>query len=75
MARYNPRRRIDQLAVEAERLLAERRDAVLPNDAALAEAATVRRSDVDAAVSLWREVLGGTPLGRLLDGPAGESEL
>ena len=34
-SRSNPRRRIDQLAREAERVLQERRDAVLPTPADL----------------------------------------
>jgi hypothetical protein len=74
MARPNPRRRIDQLAREAERVLAEQRDAVLPSDRALDQAAVVRRSDVDAAIDLFHEANGDHEIGRLLDGPAGESE-
>lgn len=74
MARPNPRRRIDQLAAEAARALAERRDAVLPTDMALDQAAPVRRSDVSDAVSLWAEANAGTEMAGLLDGPAGESE-
>lgn len=74
MARQNPRRRIDQFAREAERVLAERRDAALPTDQALDEAATVRRSDVDAATDFWREANAGTETERLLDGPAREDE-
>lgn len=74
MARPNPRRHIDQFAAEAARVLAERRDAVLPTDADLAQAATVRRSDVDDAVAFFREANEGHEVSRLLDGPAGESE-
>lgn len=75
MPRPNPRNRLNQLAAEAARALAERRDAVLPTDAALDQAATVRRSDVDAAIDLWREANEGHgEIGRLLDGPVGESE-
>lgn len=72
--RQNPRNRIDQLAAEAERALAERRDALLPSEAALDQAATVKRSDVEGALKFWREANAGTPMAGLLDGPAGESE-
>lgn len=72
--RPNPRRHIDQLAAEAARALETRRDAVLPNDHALDAAATVTRSDVEEALSLFREANEGHEISRLLDGPAGESE-
>lgn len=74
MARPNPRRRIDQIAAEAERALQERRDAVLPTEYELDRAAIVRRSDIESAADLWREANAGTPAARLLDGPAGEDE-
>jgi hypothetical protein len=72
--RANPRRRIDQQAAEAARALAVRREAVLPSDHALEQAATVRRSDVDRAVAMFRLANQGTPLAGLLDGPPGEGE-
>lgn len=74
MARPNPRRRIDQLAREAERAIEQQREAVLLPAADLDERATVRRSDVDAAISLWNEANRGTEVERLLDGPAREDE-
>lgn len=74
MARPNPRRRIDQLAREAERALEVQRESVLPTDAELNERATVRRSDVDAAIDLWNAANAGTDVERLLDGPAREDE-
>ena len=74
MARPNPRRRIDQLAREAERAIEQQRENVLLPDADLDERATVRRSDVDAAISLWNEANRGTEVERLLDGPAREDE-
>lgn len=74
MARPNPRRRIDQLAREAERAIEIQRESVLLTDAELSERATVRRSDVDAAISLWNAANAGTEIERLLDGPAQEDE-
>lgn len=74
MARPNPRRRIDQLAREAERALEAQRESVLLPDAALNDAASVRRSDVDAAISLWTAANAGTEVERLLNGPAREDE-
>ena len=72
--RENPRRRLDQLAREAERVLQERRDAVLPTPADLDEASVVRRSDVDRAVDLWNLANAGTEVVGLLDGLAREDE-
>lgn len=74
MPRLNPRTRIDVLAQEAARALSERRDAVLPSDYALDQAATVRRSDIESAISFYREAVTGSDLERLLDGPAREDE-
>lgn len=74
MARPNPRRRLDQLAREAERAIEASRQAALPTDAELNDAATVRRPDVDAAGALWAEANAGHDISRLLDGPPGESE-
>lgn len=74
MARLNPRKRIDQQAQEATRALADHRDVVLPNEHALTEAARVRRSDVDRAVSFFREAVAGSGFEDLLDGPAREDE-
>ena len=74
MARFNPRRRVDQAAAEVTRILAERRDAVLLTDAAINQSATVTTSDVDSAVTLWRTANDGTEVERLLDGPPGEDE-
>lgn len=74
MARQNPRRRIDQLAREAERAIEAQRENVLLPDAALSDAAVVRSSDIDAAVTLWNDANEGTEVERLLDGPAREDE-
>lgn len=73
-SRTNPRRRIDQLAAEAERAIEAQRENVILPDHALNEAATVKRSDVDLAVLLWEEANRGTELEHLLDGPAREDE-
>lgn len=70
MPRRHPRSRIDHLATEAARALAERREVVLLGDPALDQAATVTRLDVDAAVDFWREANAGTDVIRMLDGPA-----
>ena len=68
MARRNPRRRIDVLALEAERVLQEHRDAVLPNDPALDAAAQITPLDILSAEQLWDEAQrrGGTGLEGLL---------
>lgn len=69
LMRPNPRRHIDQLAAETARVLAERRDAVLPNEHDLNVAAVVKPADVDAATTLWDEAQrqAGTGLEGLLD--------
>ena len=72
MPRPHTRRPLDRLAAEAARALVERRDAVLPSDQAVDQAATVRRSDVDRAVAFFRLANQGTPLETLLDGPPGD---
>jgi len=74
MARVNPRRRIDQLAREAERAIEQQRENVLLPDAALNDRAEVRRSDIQAAIDLWNEANRGTEVERLLNGPAREDE-
>jgi hypothetical protein len=74
MARFNPRRHIDMLAVEAAHALVSRRDAVLPSDQALDQTAGATRADVEDALVLWRDANAGHETARLLDGPAGESE-
>lgn len=76
MARQSNRghRHLDPLVAEAARALAERRDAVLPTDHALNAAAAVTRSDIDRAISFYREAVAGSGLEALLDGPAREDE-
>lgn len=74
MARLNPRKRVDQQAAEAARLLAQRRDAVLPSEHALTEASVVRRPDINSAVAFYREAAAGSGLESLLDGPGREDE-
>jgi hypothetical protein len=74
MARPNSRNRIDVMAREAEQALIARREAVLLNELALDQAATVRRSDIDAAVNLWAQANAGTEIARLFDGPGREDE-
>lgn len=46
-------RHLDPIVAEVERVLAERRDAVLPNEHALNVAAQVQPADVDRATALW----------------------
>lgn len=61
-------RHLDPLVAEAERVLVERRDAILPNEHGLDVAARVAPSDVDRAIGLFDEAqrLAGTGLGGLL---------
>ena len=76
MSRRPRRLRLDDPALtrRLEEAIAAQRAAVpLPADE-VERRATIRRSDVDAAVALWREANAGTRIAGLLDGPAGESE-
>jgi hypothetical protein len=74
MARPNPRNRIQQLAREAERAIAEQQANTLPSDHELTARATVHRSDVDRALEFGRRANAGSPIERLLEGPAGQGE-
>lgn len=67
-----PGRHLDPLVAEAERALAMRRDAVLPNEHDLNMAAQVQPADVTATESLWDEAQrrAGTGLEGLLSAKA-----
>jgi hypothetical protein len=62
-------RHLDPLIAEATRALAERRDAILPNDHALDVAAQVGPADFVSAADLWDEAQrrAGTGLEGLLN--------
>jgi len=75
-SRQPRRQRLDDPAFlrNVERAIEAQRENVILPDSALNEAATVKRSDVDAAIDLWREANEGHETARLLDGPAREDE-